>query len=161
MIQQKAFSVTQGGADTAAETTLTTNIQPGITLDAWNVRALEFTISPNLVKSWASADADFTVQLTKRSLTGSIARIVTFTDTDLIASFNLAGILQGTAANYLLVPTTYLWQFVVETIVYSENLYVQAISTATGQTNVVWGRVMYDIKKLTQSEALAVVASRP
>jgi len=158
---QKAFTVTQGGADTAAETTIATNIQPGITYDAWELKTIELTLKPDLMKTWASADSDFTVQLTKRSLSGAIARIITYTDTDLIASVNMAGILQGTAAVYVLTATTWYVNLPAGVLVYSENLYVQCISTATGATNIVWGRILYDTKRLSSSEALAVVASRP
>lgn len=157
----KAFTITQGGADTAAETTLATGIQPGITYDAWQLRALEFTISPNLMKGWASADSDFTIQLTKRSLAASIARIVTYTDTDLIATVNMCAILQGTAANYDLFDATRVYQFSDGVIVYGENLYIQCISTGTGATNIVWGRIMYEPVKLTPSQAMAIIASRP
>ncbi len=157
----KAFTITQGGADTAAETTIPTLIQPGITFDAWALRALEFTISPNLMKAWASADVDFTVQLTKRSLSASIARIVTYTDTDLIASLNIAGILSGTAANNQLYDATRYFMFPDGVMVYGENLYIQCISTGTGATNIVWGRILYEPVKLTAAQAMAVIASRP
>lgn len=157
----KPFTITQGGADTAAETTIPTYIQPGITFEAWELAALEFTISPNLLKAWASADSDFTVQLTKRSLAASIARIVTYTDTDLIASVNMAAILQGTAANYQLYDATRVWTFPPGVLVYGENLYIQAISAGTGQTNIVWGRIMYEPVKLTAAQAMAVIATRP
>jgi len=158
---QKPFTLTQGGADTSAETTLTTNIQPGITLDAWELDTVEVTVSPNLVKAWAAADADFTIQFTKRSLAGSISRIVTYTDTDLICSMNLAVILSGTAANLMIQPCTFFIQLPSGIIVYSEYIYGQIISTATGQTNVAWGRILYMPRKLSQSEAFAVIASRP
>ena len=161
MILQKAFTLTQGGADTAAETTIATNIQPGITLDAWAVKAIEFTIKPDLMKAWANVDSDFTVQFTKRSLTGSIARIVTFTDTDLISSYSLAINAAGTPATLSIVPATFFLVMPADILVYSENLYAQIISTATGQTNVAWGRILYETRKLSQSEALSVVASRP
>lgn len=160
-MQQKPFTVTQGGADTAAETTIATYIQPGITFDAWELRAIEFTLKPDLMKAWASADSDFTLQLTKRSLSGAIARIITYTDTDLILSMNLAAILQGTAANYGIYPSTWFVNLPEGVIVYGENLYAQLISTGTGATNVVWGRILYMPKRLSQSEALAIVASRP
>jgi len=161
MMTQKAFTLTQGGADTAAETTIATNIQPGITFSAWELAMIELTIKPDLLKAWASADADFTVQLTKRSLSGAIARIVTYTDTDLIATWNLAVNLAGTAANLQIVPATYFIALPPGVIVYSENLYMQIISTATGQTNVAWGRIMYEPIKLSQAEAFAIIASRP
>jgi len=157
----KAFTITQGGADTAAETTIPTLIQPGITFDAWALRAIEFTISPNLMKAWASADSDFTIQLTKRSLASGIARIVTYTDTDLIASINLAAILQGTAANYEIYDATRFFVFPEGVLIYGENLYIQCISTGTGATNIVWGRILYEPQKLTAAQAMAVIASRP
>lgn len=157
----KAFTITQGGADTAAETTIPTGIQPGITYDAWGLRALEFTIKPDLMKAWASADTDFTVQLTKRSLASSISRIITYTDTDLIASINMAGILSGTAANYQIYDATRFFMFPDGVIVYGENLYIQCISAGSGATNIVWGRILYEPTKLTPAQAMAVVASRP
>ncbi len=155
----KAFTVTQGGADTAAETTIPTLIQPGITFGAWSLLAVEFTISPNLLKTWAAADMDFTLQLTKRS--GCTARIVTYTDTDLIASISMASIMSGTAATAQLVDATRVYTMPPGTIVYGENLYAQAISTGTGATNIVWGRIMYEPVTLTASQAMAVIASRP
>jgi len=161
MIQQKAFTVTQGGADTAAETTISTLIQPGITYGAWEIVGVEFTIKPDLLKAYASADSDVTLQLTKRSLSGSIARIVTYTDTDLIASWNMAINLAGTAANLSFLEATRYLALPPGLIVYSENIYVQVISTSTGQTNVVWGRILYNPVTLTQSQALSVIASRP
>lgn len=161
MMLQKAFTVTQGGADTAAETTLATNIQPGVTFGAWRPRAIEINFPPNLVKAWAGADMDLTVQFTKRSLAGSIARLVSYTDTDLIASLNIAGIAVGTAANFAVVDTTYFLTLPEGLTIYSENIYAQLISNASGATNIVWGRILYDLVNLTQSEALAVVASRP
>lgn len=161
MLLQKPFSVTQGGADTAAESTLATNIQPGVTFGAWKPTYIEFTIAPNLMKAWAAADADMTIQFTKRSLTGAIARIVTYTDTDLITSISLAAIVSGTAANLQLVDATYFVALPAGLTIYSENIYVQVISAGTGQTNIVWGRILYDLVTLTQAEALAVVASRP
>lgn len=158
---QKAFSVTQGGNDTAAETDIQTYIQPGITFGAWELMALEFTLSPNIVKAWANADSDLTVQLTKRSLSGAIARIVNFSDTDLIASYNLAMLAQGTPATWVIQPTTFFVNMPPGLIVYSEEIYIQLISTATGQTNVCWGRLHYEPVTLTQAQALAVIASRP
>lgn len=162
MITQKSFTLTQGGADTAAETTIATNIQPGITFGAWELLVMELTIKPDLVKAWANdADQDFTVQLTKRSLASSIARIVTYADTDLIATFNLAVNLAGTAANLQILETTYFIQMPPGVIVYSENLYMQIISTATGQTNVAWGRLLYQPVTLKPAEAFSIIASRP
>lgn len=154
----KAFTVTQGGADTAAETTIPTLIQPGITFGAWNLLAVEFTISPNLLKAWAAADMDFTLQLTKRSGT---TRIVTYTDTDLIASISMASIMTGTAATAQLVEATRVYTMPPGTIIYGENLYAQVISTGTGATNIVWGRILYEPVTLTASQAMAVIASRP
>jgi hypothetical protein len=157
----KAFTVTQGGADTAAETTIPTLIQPGITFGAWLLKAVEVTISPNLLKAWAAADMDWTLQLTKRSLASSITRLVTYADTDLIASINLASIMTGTAATAQLVDATRVYTMPPGVIVYSENLYVQQISTGTGATNIAWGRILYEVINLTASQAMAVIASRP
>lgn len=157
----KPFTITQGGADNNAETTIETYIQPGITFSAWELMAVEFTISPNLMKSWANADSDFTLQITKRSLSGSISRIVTYSDTDLLASFSFAMAAQGTPGNWLLMPATHMINMPPGLIVYGENLYLQLISTATGQTNIVWGRIHYEPVTLTQAQALAVIASRP
>lgn len=158
---QKPFTLTQGGADTAAEATLTTNIQPGITYDAWELQAIEVTLKPDILKAWAAADADLTIQFTKRSLSASISRIITYTDTDLIASINLAAIASGTAANLWLQATTFLYQLPSGVIIYSEYVYGQIISAGTGQTNVAWGRLLYQPVKLSQQEAFAVIASRP
>lgn len=160
MNQQKAFSVTQGGADTAAEATISTNIQPGITFGAWELMGIEFTLKPDLVKAFAAADADVTLQLTKRSLAGNIARLVTYTDSDLLATWNLAVINSGTAANLALVETTFYLTIPPGTIIYSEYVYVQLISTATGQTLSAWGRLVYAPINLSQGEALAVIAAR-
>jgi hypothetical protein len=160
MIQQKAFTLTQGGADTAAETTIPTLIQPGITYGAWEIVGIEFTIKPDLVKAWVNnADQDFTIQFTKRS--GCTTRIVTYTDTDLISTFNLAVNLAGTAANLQVIETTFYQSMPPGLIVYSENIYGQIISTATGQTNVAWGRILYNPVTLTAAQAMAVIASRP
>ncbi len=161
MDMMKAFTVTQGGADTAAETTIPTLIQPGITFGAWLLKAVEVTISPNLLKAWAAADMDWTLQLTKRSLASSITRLVTYADTDLIASINLASIMTGTAATAQLVDATRVYTMPPGVIVYSENLYVQQISTGTGATNIAWGRILYEVINLTASQAMAVIASRP
>lgn len=162
MIQQKAFTLTQGGADTAAETTIPTLIQPGITFGAWELVGIEFTIKPDLVKAWVNnADQDFTIQFTKRSLSGSIARIVTYSDTDLVCTFNMAANLAGTAANLQILETTFFMTLPPGIIVYSENLYGQIISTGTTQTNVAWGRILYNPVTLTAAQAMAVIASRP
>lgn len=162
MILQKPFSVTQSsGADAATESILATNIQPGVTFGAWRPTYIEFTIAPNLLKAWAAADADMTIQFTKRSLAGAIARIVTYADTDLIASISLAAVASGTAANLAIVDATYFVALPPGLTIYSENIYVQVISTGTGQANIVWGRILYDLVTLSQAEALAVVASRP
>jgi len=161
MIQQKPFTVTQGGADTAAESTLATNIQPGVTLGAWSIKGIELTLPPNLVKAYAAADADLTLQMTKRSLAGAIARLVSYTDTDLLLTFNLAVVLSGAAANLMLTETTWFISPPPELLVYSENIYMQLISTGTGATNIAWGRILYEPVTLTQAQALAVIASRP
>jgi hypothetical protein len=158
---QKPFTLTQGGADTAAETTIATGLLPGVDMSAWVLKAIQFTVSPNLVKAWAAADIDFTIQLTKRSLAGSIVRLVTFTDQDLLYSWNAAAILSGTAANLAVMETSRSIDFPVDTLVYAENLYMQIISASTGQTNIAWGRLLYDLKKLSNAEALTLVASRP
>jgi hypothetical protein len=158
---QKAFTLTQGGADTAAETTIATGLSPGVDMTAWMLKSIQFTISPNQVKLWAAADADFTIQMTKRSLAGSIVRLVTWTDQDLLYTWNAAAILSGTAANLLVVETSRIIEFPTDTLVYAENLYMQLISTGTGATNIAWGRLLYDLKKLSNSEALTLVASRP
>jgi hypothetical protein len=156
----KAFTCTQGGADTAAETTIATGLVPGYDMVAWKPSMVEFTIYPTLVKAWAAADADFSLQMTKRSLAGSIARIVTFNDADLLLSWNLAVIASGTAANLWLQPTTFIVPWAGD-LIYAENLYAQIISTATGATNILWGRIKYDIQKLSNSEAVALLAARP
>jgi len=156
----KAFTCTQGGADTAAETTIATNLLPGTDLVAWRPEKVEFNIYPTLVKAWAASDSDFTLQITKRSLSGSIARIVTFTDQDLLFSWNLAIIASGTAANLWLQPTSFVVPWAGD-LIYAENVYAQIISTATGQTNILWGRIVYETEKLTQAQALALVAARP
>jgi len=158
---QKPFTLTQGGADTAAETTIATGLLPGVDMSAWVLKAIQFTVSPNLVKAWAAADIDFTIQLTKRSLASSIVRLVTFTDQDLLYTWNAAAILSGTAANLAVMETSRSIDFPVETLVYAENLYMQIISASTGQTNIAWGRLLYDLKKLSNAEALTLVASRP
>jgi len=160
-VQTKAFTITQGGNDTAAETTIPTLIQPGITYGAWELLALEITVKPDLMKAWAAADMDFTVQLTKRSLSASIVRLVTYTDTDLIASINWASIMTGTAATAALYDATRIYAMPPGVIVYGENLYIQAISTGTAQTNIVWGRILYQPITLTAAQAMAVIASRP
>lgn len=161
MLMQKPFTVTQGGADTAAETTISTNIQPGITFIGWEVMGVEFTLKPDVVKAWAAVDADLTLQLTKRSLSGSISRLVTYTDTDLVMSFNLGVISSGTPANIVIMETSFYHELPPGVLIYSEYVYAQLISTSTGQTNVAWGRLIYQPKNLSQGEALAVVASRP
>lgn len=161
MLMQKPFTVTQGDADAAAETTISTNIQPGITLVGWELVGVEFTLKPDLVKAWAAADADLTLQLTKRSLSASISRLVTYTDTDLVMSFNLGMIASGTSANLLVMETSFYHQLPPGVLIYSEYVYAQLISTSTGQANVAWGRMIYQTKNLTQGEALAIVASRP
>lgn len=161
MIQQKAFVNTQGGADTAAETTIATLIQPGITYGAWELVGLEFTMRPTLVKAWAAADADYTLQLTKRSLTGAIVNLFTYADTDLIATWSMAAVLSGTAANLAFVDTTRYLQLPPGVIVYSENLYLHVITTGTGQTNITWGRILYNPITLTPAQAMSVIASRP
>lgn len=161
MLMQKPFTLTQGGADSAVETTLNTTIQPGITLGAWQLRAVEFTIKPDLLKAWAAADADFTLQMTKRSLSGSIARIVTYSDQDLLMSLNQAVIASGTPANLAVQDATWYVNLPDGIVIYSEAIYLQLITTGTGQTNVVWGRLLYEAINLTQAEAFAIVASRP
>lgn len=157
----KAFTVTQGGADTGAETTIATALTPGVDLVAWKLLGVELTLKPDLVKAFAAADSDVTFQLTKRSLSASVARLVTWTDQDLLLSFNLAGINQGTAANYLIQPTDFWIPFRDETLVYAENIYAQLISTATGQTLVCWGRLVYELTKVNSQQALLLVAARP
>jgi len=161
MDMMKAFTVTQGGADTATETTIPTLIQPGITYGAWLLKAIEVTIAPNLMKTWAAADMDWTLQLTKRSLSGSIVRLVTYSDTDLIASINIASIMTGTAATAQLVEATRVYTMPPGVVVYGENLYAQQISTGTAATNICWGRILYETITLTAQQAMAVIASRP
>lgn len=161
MIFQKPFTITQGAPDNAAESTLATNIQPGVTFGAWRPTYIEFTIAPNLMKVWAATDADMTIQFTKRSLASSIARIVTYSDTDLIESISLAAIASGAAANLAVVDSTYFVTLPPGLTIYSENIYAQLISAGTGIANIVWGRILYDLVTLSQAEALAIVASRP
>ena len=159
-VQFKAFRVVQGGADTAAETEILTGILPGVDFSAWRVLAYEFNLPPDVVKSWAAADSDLTVQITKRSLTGAIARIETYADQDLVTSFNMAMVAQGTSANWREVITTFLVELPVPLLLYSDSLFVQLISTATGQTNEVWGRVIYEVATITKDTAFAILASR-
>lgn len=160
MIMFKPFSATQSAADSNVETSMATNIQPGITLGAWSLIALEITFSPNLVKSWAAADADVTIQLTKRSIS-PVARLVSFADTDLLTSLNLAINAAGTPASLGIVTTTFFLELPPGIICYSETLYLQLISTATAVANVAWGRLLYEPVTLTQSEAFSIIASRP
>ena len=161
IVNTKSFTLTQGGADTAAETTIATNLLPGIDMSAWELLEVEFTLKPDIVKAWAAADSDLTIQFTKRSLSGSVARIITYTDTDLLFTWNVAIVLSGTAANIWIQPTTFNVKLPEGLIVYAENLYGQIISSATGQTNVAWGRILYRPIKLTASEAMLLIASRP
>lgn len=161
MIQQKAFAVTQGGADTAAETSVATNIQPGITLDAWSLVGVEFTIKPDVLKGLASADSDITLQVMKRSLSGNISRVVTYADSDLLASWNMAIVAAGTPATLLPIEGTFYLTVPPSTLIYSEYVYIQLISTATELALSVWGRLIYEPVTLSKDEALRVVASRP
>lgn len=160
MIAQKPFTLTQGGADTGVEVAIPTNIQPGITLVGWGIAAVELNLAPNLVKSWAGADGDITLQLTKRSIS-PVARLVTYADTDLLESFNMALIAVGTVANFNTQVCTFILELPPGVICYSENLYIQLISTGTGVVNNAWGRILYEPVTLSQSEAFAIVASRP
>lgn len=157
----KSFAVTQGGNDAAAETTIPTGIQPGVTMDAWELRSVEYTISPTLMKAWVgSGDAEFVLQLTKRAIS-PIARLTNYSDTDLIAQDCKALLAVGTVASAFITDCTFLMKMSPGIIVYGENLYIQVISAGSGAANQVYGRITYELKKLTQAQALAVVASRP
>jgi len=59
------------------------------------------------------------------------------------------------------IETTFYIQMPPGVIIYSENLYMQIISAATGQTNIAWGRLLYQPITLKQSEAFTIIASRP
>lgn len=159
--QFKSFVSTQSGNDTAAEVEVGTNLTPGIDLAAWSLKAVEFTIKPSLMKAWANADSDFTLQITKRSMSGAIARLETFADQDLVFAYSLAMSAQGTPASWGISPASFLVELPVHQMIYSESLFVQGITTGTGQTNVVWGRLIYDIVALTKDQAFALLASRP
>lgn len=156
----KSFAVTQSGADTGTETTIPTGIQPGVTLDAWELMSVEYTISPTLMKAWAGADMEFVLQMTKRSIS-PVARLTNYSDTDLIAQDSKVLIAVGTVACVVFADCTFLMKMSPGVIVYGENLYIQAISVGSGAANQVYGRITYELKKLTQAQALAVIASRP
>lgn len=154
------FVVTQGGADTSAEVTIATGLLPGIDLTAWELVMIELQMNAALVKTWAAADSHMTIQATKRSLAAGYATL-NYSDTDLITQFQVASAAEGTPANQIFFPTSYWFELPPGALIYAPAMYIQCMSTATGATNSVWGRVMYRPFKLSQSEALAVVASRP
>lgn len=154
--QYLSFDVTQGGADTAAEQTLSTPLAPGTDLGAWLVHSFEVHYDPTLVKSW-SADADLSVQLTARSLSGSITRL-DFDDGDLIARTDLA--LSLTTSGSFIFNCRDIVEVNPGSVVYDDEIFVQVISTGTGATNRAFGRLVYYSATLTQDEALAIVAVR-
>ena len=154
------FTVTQGGADTSAEVTIQTGLLPGIDLSAWELVMLELQISATLVKAWAAADAHAIIQLTKRSLSAGYSAL-TYADTDLIFQYQMAAIASGTAANLAVLPTTVFMELPPGALAYTTALYLQLMSAGTGQSNNVHGRILYTPRRLTQQEALAIVASRP
>lgn len=156
----KSFAVTQAVADTATESAITTGIQPGISLDAWELVAVEYVISPTLMKTWSGADAEFVLQMTKRPI-NPVARLANYSDTDLIAQDCHVLMAVGTVASMVVAKANIKMILAPGILIYSENLYIQAISVGTGVANQVYGRIIYDVKKLTQAQALAVVASRP
>lgn len=155
-----AFTLTQGGADTSGEVTIATGLLPGLDLSAWELVALEAHVSATLVKAWAAADAHVIVQVTKRSLSAGYSTL-TYADTDLISQYQMAAIASGTAANLQVIPTSVFLEFAPGTLLYSTAIYLQLMSAGTGQSNNVHGRILYRPRKLTQNEALAIVASRP
>lgn len=161
MILQKPFTLSQPDVDTSGEIEIATSIQPGISLAAWRLLAIEFTLRPDVLKAWAAADSDFTLQMTKRELSPSIQRIVTYADQDLLLSFNQAVIASGTPANITVRDATFYINLPDGVIVYSESIFMQLITTGTGQQNSLWGRLLYEGVTLSQSEAFTIIATRP
>lgn len=156
------FKVTQGGADTAAQASIATMIQPGVSMVGWKLRELLVCLSPDLVKTWGSGgviDLDLTIQVTKRSLASSIARITDYGDDDLIMTFDLAGIALGTPGNMLIQQCSFKLPFPDDYILYAPYLYIQLITAGTSAANIVWGQVRYDTVKLSQKEAFQAIAS--
>lgn len=163
MAQYKAFKLTQPSADAAVELRIPTYIQPGITMGAWELLAIEFTIDPDALSQWDIADCAFTLQLMKRSLGQSIERITTYGDGDLIATQNIVGIATATATEtaFVMVDATRIYEMPIGTLVYSDGLYVQLITEGTGVANSVWGKVVYQPTTLTSAQAMALIAAQP
>lgn len=154
------YAVTQGGADTSAEVTIQTGLLPGIDLSAWEMVVMEVQLSAALVKTWAVADAHLIVQATKRSLSGGYSTLA-YADTDLITQFQIANILTGAGTSAQTLTTSWWFELPPGALLYSAAMYVQVMSAGTGAANSVHGRLLYRPMRLSQNEALAIVASRP
>lgn len=159
LLFQAPFKLTQGGADTSVEVQVLTGLLPGVDLTAWGLVGAELQMSANTLKGLAAADCYFAVQVTKRSLSGSIV-LLDYSDNDLVTQFQVANILTGAGTSAQAMPVSWWWDFPPGAICYAPALYLQLISAATGLTNVGWGRLFYVPQKLSQAEALAVVAAR-
>jgi hypothetical protein len=160
LLYSQPFTLTQGGADTSGEVTMQTGLLPGIDLAAWELVGLEYHLSSVLVKTWAAADANLIVQLTKRSLAAGYSTL-TYADNDLVTQHQWAAMLTGAGTSMQVFPTTYFIELPPGALIYAPAIYLQLMSVGTGAANSIHGRVLYTPRKLTTNEAFAIVASRP
>lgn len=151
------FTLTQGGADTAAQVSIPTFIVPGSSGHGWKLERLEVSLVPDTLAGMASADSAITIQATKRSLAGNVARIEDYADDDLLASVNFSIISAGTPANIAVIRSDVAYDFYDGRVLYAPYMYVQLISDSTGLTLEAFGRVHYTVTKLSTAQQLALL----
>lgn len=151
------FTLTQGGADTAAQEAIPTFIIPGSSAFGWKLERVEVTLAPDTLAGMASADSAITIQLTKRSLAGSVTRIEDYADDDLLASINFSIVAAGAPATLGVIRSDVSYDFYDGRILYAPYLYVQLISDSTGLTLESFGRVHYTVTKLSTTQQLALL----
>ncbi|MFZ1990770.1 MAG: hypothetical protein WAW96_13495 [Alphaproteobacteria bacterium] len=139
--------VTQGGADTTTQGVIDTNL----TTDgksAWQIT--NFVICWANMKSSAGVDS-----LLEGILSTQVTTATTFNQSEEIARVEYTGQLQGVAANFLVAEQIKQAVFIpADRITVQPFLYVTAASAATGQANVLYYAIEYEIVKLSDNEVL-------
>lgn len=139
--------VTQSGADTTTQGIINTDLSVD-GKSGWLITKL--VVYWNNMKSGAVVDSELEAMLSTQVTTATV-----FSASEELARVEFMGQLAGVAASFAYMESIKEAVFVPsERITVQPQLYLTVASAATGQANVVYYAIEYDIVKLTDNELL-------
>lgn len=155
LVQQVNVTVTQGGADAFAVTTIETGISTAARF-GWLIDSVEFHFGTAISATPQTADCDAQLILTKEQITPT--SLITPSDEDYIAGYRLAMPGIAAAVNQYVINLDYKWAAPPNTVVVAPRLQFAIDSSGTTATNVGYVRVNYFPMELSEMDLLRLIA---